>query len=278
MSKILLDINIKYEAFSKSEKKVADYILKNPSNVLPLFITELAAICNSSTASIVRFSKKLGFEGYHQLKIAIAKESITHPVNENITKNDSAFSIFEKICDDVYYSLEKTKNTIDIQSIQKCCDCILKAKKVFFFGLGNSAAVSDDAAHKLFRLGLNVASYTDNHMQAIAAAHTDENCVVFGISDSGFSKDIVESLQTSQKNGAITIALTNQVSSPIESVSDIVLRTTSNETNYRILGLCSRITQLTIIDTIYSYIVCNLPNAVEKIDKTELVLRKKKIY
>lgn len=278
MSKILLDINIKYETFSKSEKKVADYILKNPSNILPLFITELSTLCKSSTASIVRFSKKLGFEGYHQLKIAIAKESSTHPVNENITQNDSAFSIFEKICDDVYYSLEKTKKTIDISSIQKCCDYILKAKKVFFFGLGNSAAVSDDAAHKLFRLGLDVVSYTDNHMQAIASAHTDKDCVVFGISDSGFSRDIVESLQTSQKNGAITIALTNQESSPIDSVSDLVLRTNSNETNYRILGLCSRITQLTIIDTIYSYIVCNLPKAEEKIDKTELVLRKKKIY
>ena len=167
---------------------------------------------------------------------------------------------------------------IDISSIQQCCDYILKAKKVFFFGLGNSASVANDAAHKLFRLGIDVASYTDNHMQAIAAAHTDKDCVVFGISDSGCSRDIIESLQTAKKNGAVTIALTNQEPSPIDNESDIILRTTSNETNYRILGLCSRIAQLTIIDTIYSYVVCNLRTAEEKIDKTELVLRKKKIF
>ena len=44
MSKILLDINIKYETFSKAEKKVADYIIENPNNILPLFITELSNI------------------------------------------------------------------------------------------------------------------------------------------------------------------------------------------------------------------------------------------
>ncbi len=277
MSKILLDINIKYETLSKAEKKVADYILENTSKILPLFITELSQICGASTSSIVRFSKKLGFDGYHQLKIAIAKESNTHPVSENITANDTAFSIFEKICEDVYYSLEKTKNSIDISSFQKCCEYILSAKKILFLGLGNSASVAEDATHKLFRLGLNVSSYTDNHMQAIACAHTDKDCLVFGISDSGRSKDIVESLQTAKKNGATTIALTNQNPSPIDDVSDIILKTTSNETNYRVLGLCSRITQLAIIDSIYSYIVCNLPNAENKIDKTELVLSKKKI-
>lgn len=277
MSKILLDIKIKYETFSKTEKKVADYILENPSDILPVFITELSNFCGASPASIVRFSKKLGYNGYHQFKFALAKESTNHPLNENITASDSAFSIFEKICDDVYYSLEKTKSTIDIASIQKCCEYILKTKKIIFFGLGNSASVADDAAHKLFRLGLNAASYTDNHMQAIASAHTDKDCVVFGISDSGRSKDIIQSMQTAKKNGAITIALTNQTASPIDNVSDIILKTTSNESNYRVLGLCSRITQLAIIDSIYSYIVCNLPNVEEKIDKTELALKMKKI-
>ena len=98
MSKILLDINIKYETFSKTEKKVADYILENPSDILPVFITELSNNCGASPASIVRFSKKLGYNGYHQFKFALAKESTNHPLNENITASDSAFSIFEKIC------------------------------------------------------------------------------------------------------------------------------------------------------------------------------------
>ena len=277
MSKILLDVKNKYETFSKAEKKVADYILANQTNSIPLFITDLSNLCQTSTSAVVRFSKKLGFEGYHQLKIAIAKESNSRPVNEKIIASDSSFSMFEKICDDIYCSLEKTKNSVDISALQKCCDYIMSAQRIIFLGLGNSASVAVDAAHKLFRLGLNASAYTDNHMQAIASAHANSNCVVFGISASGYSKDIIESMQTAKNNGAITIALTNHVDSPIDKVSDVLLKTTSNETNYRILGLCSRITQLALIDSIYSYVVCNLPNAEEKIDKTELILRQKKL-
>ena len=277
MSKILLDIKNKYETLSKAEKKVADFILSNPSTTIPLFITDLSNLCETSTAAVVRFSKKLGFDGYHQLKIAIAKETDSRPVNEKITANDSSFSMFEKICDDIYCSLEKTKNSVDISALQKCCEYILSAKKIIFFGLGNSASVANDASHKLLRLGLNVASYTDNHMQAIASAHADSSCVVFGISASGCSKDIIHAMRTAKNNGAVTIALTNHLDSPIDKVSDVILKTTSSETNYRVLGLCSRITQLALIDTIYSYIVCNLSSAEDKIDKTELILREKKI-
>lgn len=277
MSKILLDIKIKYDNFSKTEKKVADYILNNPSEILPLFISELSELCGSSDASIVRFSKKLGFKGYQQLKIAIAQESGVRAIGANITKDDSAYDIFEKICDDVYCSLEKTKLSLCAENLQSCCDKILSADKILVFGLGNSASVAMDASHKLFRLGFNANAYTDNHLQAIAAAHTNKNSVVIGISHSGHSKDVIDSMRVAKSNGATTIALTNHGKSPLEKVSTIVLHTVADETNYRILGLSSRITQLAIVDAIYSYLVCRIKNVEERIDKTELVLRSKKI-
>lgn len=277
MSKILLDIKIHYPSFSKAEKKVADFIMENPSKILPLYITELAQISGSSEASIVRFSKKLGFKGYQQLKIAIAKEPEAHPVSSNISNGDSALGVFEKVCDDIYCSLEKTKKEIDSSALQQCCNALLKAQKILFFGLGNSSSIAIDAAHKMFRLGLNAFAYTDNHMQAIAAAHTDKTCVAIGISHSGQSKDVIDAMKIAQKNGATTIALTSQNKSPLVKVSDVVLCTVSDETNYRILGLSSRIAQLTIIDALYSYLVCNIENAQEHIDKTELALREKKL-
>ena len=277
MSKILLDVKIHYPSFSKAEKKVADFIMENPSKILPLYITELAQMSGTSEASIVRFSKKLGFKGFQQFKIAIAKEPEAHPVSSNLSNKDSALGIFEKVCEDIYCSLEKTKKAIDSTALQNCCNALLKAQKILFFGLGNSASIAVDAAHKMFRLGLNAFAYTDNHMQAIAAAHTDKNSVVIGISHSGQSKDVIDSITVAKKNGATTIALTSQNKSPLAKISDVVLCTVSDETNYRILGLSSRIAQLTIIDALYSYLVCNIDNAEERIDKTELALREKKL-
>ncbi|MBO5851377.1 MAG: SIS domain-containing protein [Clostridia bacterium] len=114
-------------------------------------------------------------------------------------------------------------------------------------------------------------------MQNIAAAHTDKNCVVIGISHSGASRDIVQAMQIAKQNGATTVAITNIDKSPIDKVSDVVLSTVSDETNYRILGLSSRIAQLAIVDTIYSYLVCHTADSNDEIAQTELALKPKKI-
>ena len=277
MNKIVLDIKIRYDSFSKTEKKIADFLMQNPDEILPLYITELAERCGTSEATVVRFSKRLGFDGYQQLKIAIAQDSDTHPVNESILHSDGAGEIFQKVCEDIYCSLEKTKQAIDVNSLEKCCSAILSSNNILVFGLGNSASVAMDASHKIFRLGLNSHAYTDNHMQSIAAAHTTPDSVVIGISHSGQSRDILQAMQLAQQNGATTIAITNFGKSPIDKVSDIILHTVSDETNYRILGLSSRISQLAIIDTIYSCLVCRLDASNDRIARTEHSLKTKKI-
>lgn len=271
-----MDIKIHYDSFSKAEKKIADFLMQNPDRILPLYITELAELCDTSEATIVRFSKRLGFDGYQQLKIAIAQESKSHPINESIRQDDTAGDIFQKVCDDIYCSLEKTKKAIDGKGLECCCQAILNSNNILVCGLGNSASVAIDASHKIFRLGLNAHAYTDNHMQAIAAAHTDEKSVLIGISHSGASKDILQAMEIAKRNGATTVAITSLGKSPIDKVSDIILQTVSDETNYRILGLSSRITQLAIIDAIYSYLVCQLDSSNERIAQTELALKPKK--
>ena len=146
--------------------------------------------------------------------------------------------IFQKVCEDIYCSLEKTKKTLNGDTLEKCCQAILNSNNILVFGLGNSASIAIDASHKMFRLGLNVHAYIDNHLQAIAAAHTDQNSVIIGISHSGRSKDIIQAMETAKLNGATTIAITNLEKSPIDKTSDLILHTVSDETNYRILGLC----------------------------------------
>ena len=276
MEKTVLNIKASYDKLSKTEKKIADFLIENPGNILPLYITELAGICGVSEASIVRFSKKFGFEGYQQLKIAIAQENHTRPLNENITAEDTPYDIFTKVCDDIYCSLEKTKQGIDREAIAECCDAILASEDIIILGLGNSAPIANDAAHKMLRLGLRAHPYNDNHMQVIAAGHANEKTVIIGISHSGASVDILDAMSIAKQRGAFTVAITNFQKSPIESVSDVVLHTVSDETNYRILGLSSRIAQLAIIDTIYSYLVCHLEGAQASIIETEAALQNKK--
>ncbi|MDD6995483.1 MAG: MurR/RpiR family transcriptional regulator [Candidatus Borkfalkiaceae bacterium] len=277
MAKTILNIKAKYNTLGHTDKKIADFLMNNPRAVLSMFITEFAKRCDTSEAAIVRFSKKMGFSGYQQLKLSLAQEADMRPVSENITENDSAYDIFSKVCEDIFCSLEKTKRALEAKSLQTCCEKILSADKILICGLGNSASVATDAAHKMLRLGLNACAYTDNHMQAIAAAHTTNNSVFLGISHSGRSKDVVEAMKIAREQGAFCTALTGAEKSPLHKAADVVLRTVSDETNYRILGLSSRIAQLAIIDAVYSYLVCHLPLAENKIAATEAALQNKKI-
>ena len=277
MNKITLNIKMLYDEMGKAEKQIADWILENPGKIISLSIVELAELCKCSEATIVRFSKRLGMSGYQELKISLAAEGGSASVNSNISKKDTAYSIYEKVCNDIYLSLERTKKSLDADAVSLAADKICKAKKIVLFGLGNSASIAIDASHKFLRAGLNAIAYTDNHMQVIAASHLKEGDVAIGVSHSGSSKDIVDALKIAKEHKASTIAITNIGKSPILKVSDIVLATSSEETQYNILALNSRIAQLAIIDALYFYVVMSRSKtAADSIQKTEHSLLMKK--
>ena len=277
MAKTLLNIKMLYNEMGKAERQIADWIEKNPGKIISLSIVELAEQCKCSEATIVRFSKRLGLSGYQELKISLAQEGGKSHVSTNISKNDNAYEIYEKVCNDIYLSLEKTKKSLNSDLLNEAADKICKAKKIVIFGLGNSASVAIDASHKLLRAGLNAVAYTDNHMQVIAASHLKKGDLAIGISHSGSSKDIVEALKISKEHGASTITITNKGKSPILKYTDMVLSTSSDETEYNILALNSRIAQLAIVDALYFYVVLNCSSkAIESIKETEHSLLSKK--
>lgn len=277
MNKTLLNIQIQYEKMGKSEKKIADFILANPGDILSLSITELAEAAESSEATIVRFARRLGFSGYQALKISIAQERGRTYTSPDILPSDSCYDIFGKLSDDIYRSLEMTKKNLKVKAMELAAIKILRARSIFIFGLGNSSAVALDAAHKFMRAGCNAFAYSDNHMQAIAASHMKKGDVALGISHSGSSRDIVEALQIASKNEAFTISITNYGKSPIVKASDISLFTSSKETRYSILGLNSRIAALVIVDSLYAYIVNHMgSDAARAINNVENALKTKK--
>lgn len=277
MDKFSLKIKLMYDNFGKAEKRIADWIFNNPGKMISLSIVELAELCNCGEATIVRFCKKLGLSGYQALKIYLSSEGRDSVVSTHISKDDTAFDIYQKVCNDIYISLEKTKNSLNENDIQEAAKKLCCAERIVIFGLGNSSPIALDASHKFMRAGLNAVAYTDNHMQVIAASHLTEKDIAIGISHSGSSKDIVEALKVAKEHGATTITITNAGKSPVLKQSDIVLSTSSDETKYNILALNSRIAQLAIIDTLYFYIVFNRSeDSLNSIKETEHSLLSKK--
>ena len=266
-----------YNDMGKSEKRVADWLFTHSGEVLPYSITDLASMCESSEATIVRFSKRLGCTGYQDLKITLARESDKKVIAPTITGADDCYSIFEKICNDAYMSLERTKRIISAEAMTKAANAIGEARRVVLIGLGTSAQVAEDASNKFLRAGCNSAAYADTHMQAIAVSQLRAGDVCVGISQSGSSKDIVEAMKTAKSHGATTISITSKERSPIIRQSDIVLLTDTEETRKTNLGLNSHIARLIVIDSLCYRIVYRNSASAFNIGESEAELQSKRI-
>lgn len=279
MKSIILNIRAKYHEFGPGERRIADILIQAPNTLLPLSISQFAEKAGCGTATIVRFSKRLGLNGYQDLKIAVAREiSTLSEEPEQISPSDSCYAMFTKRMRDIQIALQKTRLVLNPAAMEEAAQKIMHAKRIVIFGLGSSAPIAHDVQHKLLRIGLDASACSDNHLQAITASHLDRDCVAIGISHSGHSADIVEALKLARLCDAITICITNYARSPVTEVSDICLFTQSEETQHSILGMSSRIAQLTIFDAIYTYIISNMGSGTAAaIRNTESALKDKKL-
>lgn len=277
MATTLYKIKALYKHMGRAEKKIADNILKNPQDMIGLSIAELAVKCDCGEATIVRFSRRIGLNGFQELKIAVAQELKSAPMVD-IGPEDGCLDIFKKRISEIAAALESTGYSLNAEDMEAAAKAIMTAKRIVIFGLGNSSSIALDAQHKFLRAGLNASACSDNHMQAIVASHLEIGDVALGISHSGASSDIVDALKIAKGRGATTVCITNKAPSPITKVSDIKLFTTAEETKYMILALSSRLAQLAIIDAIYAYIVYHSDSSViSAVSETEKALEGKKM-
>lgn len=278
MNRTLLLAKSHYGKMGKSEKKIADWLFSHSGEAFPYSITELAEKCDSSEATIVRFSKRLGFNGYQDLKIALAQELEKKIITPYITAEDSCFEMLEKLCNDIYLSLERTKKNIGSANMTEASEVIAKARKVILIGLGSSSTVAAEASNKFLRAGCNAYSYSDTHMQAIAVSQLTYGDVLIGISQSGSSKDIVECLRLAKSRGATTICVTAKERSPITKQSDIVLITDTEELRHSDLGLNSHLSRTVVMDALcYRIAYMNEEKTIEGMNQGEISLVSKRI-
>lgn len=259
-------LNIKIRShipqLSKSEALVAEYISSNSEEVINLSVSALADCCGVSEPTVIRACRNLGFTGYQALKIALIQSLHTavQCAGEELTADDNMQFAIQKVFGAATDAVALTRSSLDISAMEKAAAAFLSAKRILIFGVGGSAAVAADVEHKFSRLGLTAVAYSDLNLQAIVSTYTDKDDVVFAISHSGSSKVVVDNARLAKGNGATIISLSSIGKSPLTELADISLYTAANETRYRIVAISSRIAELTIIDTLYSYMTFKTGN------------------
>lgn len=251
---IRLKIKTLYKDLSPKEQAIADYILENPSKVSHSSISDLANELGMADSTFFQFTKKLGYNGFKDFKMAmLMQENDLSAISfhENIQQSDNELTMARKVFDSNLTTLTDTRKLLQEEDLKQAVQMIDSAKRLFFFGVGGSEIVAADAYHKFLRSPISVVHSADYHIQLMEAALlTPEDCALL-ISHTGKSKETIELAQVAKDCGAKVIVITSHAASPLAKLGDVVFISVSEEIVFRSEALASRISQLSIIDSLY---------------------------
>lgn len=247
-----------YPSFSKQEKKVAEFIISQKSDISIMSLQEISKKIEVSEATIVRFVRKIGYKGFPEFKLEIAR-------NYNSYKKYKAVDYVEKIKENIIESLNDTFGFIKKEDVDKAVKFIEKSKNLYFFGLGASGVAAEEMQNRFMRYGKLGHSVNDSHFQVMYSSVCTKEDVIVVISLSGETIDLIYPLNIAKERGCKIIAITNYILSPIAKLSDVVLVSSSKETPLDGGSLISKITQLYIIDILATKYAINNSKKAEKI-------------
>ena len=250
-------IEDKLGTLTKSEKKIAEYILEHPNRVVDATITELAERIGTSDASIVRSCNLFGCKGYQNFKIRLAREVVPHykQLNVALEQHDTALTICQKIFNTEIATLHETLEMLNVEHLQTMAQRIREADYIEIFGSGGSSVVAQDIRHKFLKVGIRCTVLLDADIQAMSASLLKKGDVAIGISHTGSTKSVFHCLKMARKNGAYVILLTTQAKSPIGRIADLVIPVGSKETLFKSESTSARIAELVVMDAVLALAV-----------------------
>lgn len=242
-----------FNSFTNTEKKLANYILKNKEEVINLSAQELADNADISPAAVVRFSKTLGYKGFTALKVDLAKDrnEIENDTSVIISEDDSINDIIRKVKVSNISSIDETIELLNSDTIKKIIEAMINAKRIYLFGIGASGIVAMDLQQKLLRINKNTLYQMDPHTQITSSVHITDEDIAIGISYSGETKEVNIPLKIAKENGAKTVAITRYNKNSLSKIADYIAYLPNYEKELRLGAITSRIDALTIVDILY---------------------------
>ncbi len=257
---LLVSIRAAVPGLRPSEARIAQAFLSDPATSAELSIAQIAEQCQTSTTSVIRFCRRIGYTKYKDLRIDLAREATRESLGSNsvrfdtgdIDRGDSLKEVVSKIALNETLSIADTAESLDTESLKRAIASVLSARRIDVFGVGASSVVRLDLQQKFTRIGLTALGWEDAHSAWTSASVLDANCVAIAISHSGRTHDTLTYVNLAKRSGAQTIVITNFGRSPVASAADIVLTTAARENKFRSGALGSRIAQLMVVDCLFT--------------------------
>jgi len=268
---VLSLVRSKVSEMTPTQQRIATLVLSRPKDVIKMSISELTTATGlKSESSIVRFYRTLGFSGYHDFKVTLATEiggSSFYHTYEDVLPGDDMRAVKEKIFKGAIRTLHDNLGLIPSDTLEKAVDLIEAADRLIFLGYASSGALAMEAFFKFSRLKPNCHFFMDSHINAAFLATPMAGDLIFCISHSGETKDVVIPAEQAKPTAKI-LALTGSAGSPLARIADVCITTFSEELNYRTEVMVSRLVQLCAIEVLFTaYCLRKGPQTLEQLKK-----------
>lgn len=260
------------DSFFDTEKKIGDYIVRNPKKVVDMTVGELAKECCVSEASVSRFCKRIELKGFHHLKISLARELVDAKddgeISGHISVDDMEGSL-RGILSNKMEELRQTVAMIDREELKKILDVINNADTVLMAAVGNTIPVAMDGAYKLNQIGIRAMSTPIWETELGYSYNLTDKDVVVAISNSGESTGVIQILEAAKSHGAVAISITNNDRSSVAELSTYHITTATREKLF-LDGYCfSRVSATMVIEIIYLLLASMRKESYESIVRHE---------
>ncbi|CAB3771470.1 bifunctional transcriptional regulator/glucokinase [Paraburkholderia solisilvae] len=237
------------DALTPAERRVADLALNHPRSIINDPIVDIARKADVSQPTVIRFCRSLGCQGLSDFKLKLATGLTgTIPVSHSqVHLGDTATDFGAKVLDNTVSAILQLREHLNFEHVEAAIDLLNGARRIEFYGLGNSNIVAQDAHYKFFRFGIPTIAYGDLYMQAASAALLGKGDVIVAVSKSGRAPELLRVLEVAMQAGAKVIAITSS-NTPLAKRATVALETDHIEIRESQLSMISRILHLSMID------------------------------
>ena len=272
---ILKKISAQLETMAPADRQIGRFIVDNPDQMLRLSSAALAVETGRSQSSVVKFSQKLGYAGYQELKLAVSEakaqewQAPAGMIHGTIEVGDGYLTILQKLLGSKMQAMQQTISVNNETNIEKALEALHDARRIHLAGVGASSLVARDFSYKLMKLGRNVLHDSDSHVQMANASTLGPDDLLFALSYSGASIETLRIAELASQRQATVIAVTGLQDNPLTRVANICLHTVGDEDRVRSSAITARDAQLMLTDLLFILLVQRQPDANDYVHNSE---------
>lgn len=278
MESLIFSIKQKLPELTKTEQKIAHYVIDNPAKVISMSVQELVSAIPTSSASIIRFAKIFCPNGFADFKLKLSAESeLNQKIYDELDPKDSIDDLKDKLSFRINQTLIRTNSILDDASLTQAIQILSQKETIVSFGIGASHLVAEDFQQKFFRIGKTVITNNDVHVISTILLAKKEQAAVLIVSNSGETKEAINLARLAKQNKIPIIVLTHKNEIVLAKMSDVVLihDDSTENSSLRSAATTSLIAQFYAIDLLYySYFKLDFSKHVKEIISSQKFIAK----